>query len=44
LALVIAGGAIILALVVGVWLPRRVRARAEDAAPSWPDPETRPPF
>lgn len=44
LALVIASGAIIGALVVGVWLPRRARSRAEAAAASWPDPETRPRF
>jgi prolipoprotein diacylglyceryltransferase len=44
LALVIASGAIIGALLVGVWLPRRARSRGEAAAPAWPDPETRPPF
>jgi prolipoprotein diacylglyceryltransferase len=44
LALVIASGAIIGALLVGVWLPRRARSRGDAAAPSWPDPETRPPF
>ena len=44
LALIIAVGAIVGALIVGVWLPRRSQAVDETAAPSWPDPETRPPF
>ena len=44
LAVIIAVGAVIGALVVGVWLPRRTAASADSAAPSWPDPETRPPF
>jgi prolipoprotein diacylglyceryltransferase len=44
LALVIAIGAATGAAVVAVWLPRRARARGEGAAPSWPDPETRPRF
>jgi len=44
LALVIATGSIVGALLLGVWLPRRARARDEAASPVWPDPETRPPF
>jgi len=43
IALVVAAGALVLAVVVGVWLPRRSRAMA-GAQPAWPDPETRPPF
>ena len=44
LAVIVASGAVIVALVIGVWLPRRTRSQDEAAAPSWPDPETRPPF
>ena len=44
LALVIAIGAIVGALVLGVWLPRRSAVKDEGARPAWPDPETRPPF
>jgi prolipoprotein diacylglyceryltransferase len=54
LALAIAIGALVLAIVVGVWLPRRSGswrqggARTADGpeadSPSWPDPETRPRF
>jgi prolipoprotein diacylglyceryltransferase len=44
LALIIASGAVIGALIVAVWLPRRAGSQDEAAAPSWPDPETRPPF
>jgi hypothetical protein len=44
LALAIAVGAIVGALLIGVWLPRRRGAHDESAAPAWPDPETRPPF
>jgi prolipoprotein diacylglyceryltransferase len=40
----IAGGAIVAAIGVSAWLPRRARARAAAAQPLWPDPETRPPF
>ncbi|HET9084353.1 MAG TPA: prolipoprotein diacylglyceryl transferase family protein [Candidatus Limnocylindrales bacterium] len=44
LALLIATGAIVGALVLGAWLPRRSAVRDEGASPAWPDPETRPPF
>jgi prolipoprotein diacylglyceryltransferase len=44
LALVIAIGSIVGALVTGVWLPRRSAVKDEGAQPAWPDPETRPPF
>ena len=44
LALVIALVAIVGALIVGVWLPRRSRGTEQGSAPAWPDPETRPPF
>lgn len=44
LALIIAVSAIAGALIVGVWLPRRSPTTDAAAAPSWPDPETRPPF
>ncbi|HET8785303.1 MAG TPA: prolipoprotein diacylglyceryl transferase family protein [Candidatus Limnocylindrales bacterium] len=44
LALLIAAGAVVGALVVGLWLPRRARTRGQAAAPAWPDPETRPRF
>jgi prolipoprotein diacylglyceryltransferase len=43
-ALVIAAGAIGLAVSVTVLWSRRARERADAARPSWPDPETRPPF
>ncbi len=44
LALVIAVAAIVGAVVVGVWLPRRSAIHDDGAPPAWPDPETRPPF
>jgi len=44
LALAFAVCAIVGALLIGVWLPRRRGAHDESAAPAWPDPETRPPF
>jgi prolipoprotein diacylglyceryltransferase len=44
LALSIAVGALTLAVLIGVVLPRRSRAREGATAPAWPDPETRPPF
>ena len=44
LALVIAAGTIVTAIVVGAWLPRKARAARAAAQPAWPDPETRPPF
>ena len=44
LALAIAVGCLILAVVVGVVLPRRARAMEDASSPAWPDPETRPPF
>lgn len=44
LALLIAVGALVLAVLIGVVLPRRTRARDGATAPAWPDPETRPPF
>ena len=43
-ALMVAGGSLLAAIVVGMWLPRRSRAIADAAQPSWPDPETRPRF
>jgi prolipoprotein diacylglyceryltransferase len=44
IALVIAAGALVSAIVEGAWLPRRSRAARAAAQPAWPDPETRPPF
>lgn len=44
LALAIAIGAVVAALLVGVWLPRRIRTRAAATEPDWPDPEARPRF
>jgi prolipoprotein diacylglyceryltransferase len=44
LALAIAVAAIVGAVVVGVWVPRRSAVHDEGAPPAWPDPETRPPF
>ena len=43
LALLVSVGALVLAVVVGVVLPRR-SAASRGTAPAWPDPETRPPF
>ena len=44
IAVVIAASAIVGAIVVGAWLPRRSRVARAGAQPAWPDPETRPPF
>jgi prolipoprotein diacylglyceryltransferase len=44
LAVVVAASAIIVAIAIAAWLPRRTSARAAAAKPAWPDPETRPPF
>jgi prolipoprotein diacylglyceryltransferase len=44
IALVVAVCAAAGAIVIGAWLPRRTRADAAAAHPSWPDPETRPRF
>jgi prolipoprotein diacylglyceryltransferase len=44
LAVAIAIGAVMAALLLGVWLPRRIRTRAAAAKPVWPDPDARPRF
>ena len=44
LALLIALGALVVAVIVGAVLPRRSRAGDAAGTPAWPDPETRPPF
>lgn len=43
-ALLIAAGALVAAVIQGAWLPRRSRGARAAAQPAWPDPETRPPF
>ena len=44
LAIGIAVAAVLGAILVAVWLPRRTRAARSAAPPDWPDPETRPRF
>ena len=43
-ALVVGLGAILAAVLVSVWRPRRAGERTSATAPAWPEPETRPPF
>ena len=43
-ALAIFDGAIVAAVLMSVWLPRRQHAEIEPEQPAWPDPETRPRF
>jgi len=44
LAIAIASGAVVAAVGLSIWWPRRARAREIATAPVWPDPETRPRF